>query len=76
MGQMKSLSDQAGLPECPCCLNAMELVRQWPRIGGLPEMKSFKCRSCDVTFTEAVTGEAPLPQRANALHLEPCHVWH
>jgi hypothetical protein len=76
MGRMKRRSEHSGLPECPCCLEAMELVGRWPRLGGLPEMMSFKCGSCDVTFTEAVTGEAALPQRANALHLETCHVWH
>jgi hypothetical protein len=44
--------------------------------GGLPEMHSFQCKLCDVSFTEAVTGEAALPERASAPHSEEYHARH
>jgi len=73
---MRRKSDEDDSPECPYCLETMELIRRWPRTGGHPERKSFGCPGCDVTFTEVVTGGVPLPERANVLHLEPCHVRH
>jgi hypothetical protein len=30
----------------------------------------FECRRCGFAFTEAVTGAAPIAERATALHLE------
>jgi hypothetical protein len=32
----------------------MTLARVTPRLGGLPELQTFVCRPCGVTFTEAV----------------------
>jgi len=32
----------------------MRLARTIPRLGGLPELRTYECRACGVTFTEAV----------------------
>jgi len=44
----------ASTPNCPHCAKPMRLARTIPRLGGLPELRTYECRACGVTFTEAV----------------------
>jgi hypothetical protein len=46
------------------------------RTGGLPTLNMFECQRCGFVFTEADTGEAPIVERATALHLEEYTVRH
>jgi len=39
----------------------MKLARITPRVGGLPELQTFECRPCGVTFTEAVEDRMARP---------------
>ena len=57
-------------PRCPGCIRPMILRQNRSRTGGLPELHIFECSSCGYMFAEAVTGEAPIAERASALHLE------
>ena len=41
-------------PACPSCGNPMPLVRAIPA-SGLPELRTYDCRQCGVTMTEAAT---------------------
>ena len=52
----------ANIPLCPNCSKPMRLARVTPRFGGLPELKTFECRPCGVTLTEAVEN---LPAQSN-----------
>jgi hypothetical protein len=52
------------------------LAKTWPRLGGLPELKTFECEGCSIVFTEVATGEAPIQERVIALHQEPYHQLH
>jgi transposase-like protein len=45
---------EPNVPLCPNCGRRMTLARVTPRLGGLPELQTFVCRPCGVTFTEAV----------------------
>ena len=41
-------------PCCPSCGEAMRrFVRLIPKIGGLTELETFKCRACEVWIAEA-----------------------
>lgn len=42
----------------------MRLARTIPRLGGLPELQTYECRACGVSFTEAVEAgrEADAPR--------------
>jgi len=48
------ISAGSNTPICPSCGRPMELARITPRLGGLPELQTFVCRSCGETLTEAV----------------------
>ena len=48
-------------PHCPSCGRLMKLARITPRVGGLPELQTFECRPCGVTFTEAVEDRMARP---------------
>lgn len=48
-------------PKCPSCGKPMKLARVTPRFGGLPELRSFECRPCNVTLTEAVEDMSAQP---------------
>ena len=39
-------------PRCPRCAQPMRLVRRTPRFGGLPDLYTFECRSCEISHTE------------------------
>jgi hypothetical protein len=40
------------VPRCPRCAQPMRLVRRTPRFGGLPDLYTFECRSCEISHTE------------------------
>jgi len=40
-------------PRCPNCGRPMTLARVTPRVGGLPELRTFVCRICRITMTVA-----------------------
>jgi hypothetical protein len=50
----------ADAPLCPSCGRPMRFVRAVPRFAALPELRTFECKSCAVTYTEAAepSGEA------------------
>ena len=48
------------LPMCPNCGKPMILVRSVPKIGALPELRTYNCRSCGETVTE---GDKPVQMR-------------
>jgi len=39
-------------PRCRCCAQAMRLTRKTPRFGGLPDLYTFECRSCETSHVE------------------------
>jgi hypothetical protein len=39
-------------PRCPRCAQPMRLVRRTPRFGGLPDLYTFECQSCEISHTE------------------------
>ena len=39
-------------PRCPCCAQAMHLARKTPRFGGLPDLYTFECLSCETSHIE------------------------
>jgi hypothetical protein len=45
---------------CPNCGKPMILVRSVPKIGALPELRTYNCRSCGETVTE---GDKPVQMR-------------
>jgi transposase-like protein len=49
---------------CPACGRPMRLVKSAPR-GGLPELQTFECRACGISFTQAA-------ERAEG-RFEPAH---
>lgn len=44
-------------PLCPHCCQPMRLARTVPRLGGLPELRTYECRACGVSFTQAAEQE-------------------
>jgi hypothetical protein len=38
-------------PCCPSCGTAMRYVRS---VGGLPELRTYECRACGLSITEAL----------------------
>jgi len=49
---------------CPSCRTAMTLARTTPRLGGMPELRSFECKSCGTILTEAVDNRSSPPRGA------------
>jgi len=39
---------------CPACGNPMRLAAVVPRVAGHPELRSFKCMSCNEVITKPV----------------------
>lgn len=46
---------------CPSCSMQMHLVRVVPRLGGLAELRSYKCKSCGTTLTRFADEQLNLP---------------
>ncbi len=44
---------QQPTPVCPNCGKPMLFVRSVPKIGALPELRTYNCGSCGETVTEA-----------------------
>lgn len=44
-------------PLCPNCGRAMVFRRAIPRFAALPELRTYECKACAVTYTEAVETE-------------------
>ena len=42
------------VPLCPHCGRPMRFVRAVPRLAALPELRTYACRACGVSYTEAV----------------------
>jgi rubredoxin len=38
---------------CPSCGRPMRFVLSVPSFGAFPELRTFKCKVCGVTYTEA-----------------------
>jgi hypothetical protein len=38
---------------CPTCCKPMRFARSTPGIGALPELKTYDCKECGTTITEA-----------------------
>jgi transposase-like protein len=64
------------IPVCPKCARAMRLAKTTPRLGGLPELRTYQCKECVMVFTEIMTGPGPIAERACVLNFEAglCHV--
>ncbi len=45
-------------PLCPNCGQTMRFVRAVPRLGALPELRTYECKPCGVSYTEAAEAEA------------------
>jgi hypothetical protein len=55
----------------------MTLSRNTQRAAtGLPDLNVFECSRCGYMFAEAVTGAAPIAERASLLHMEAFTVRH
>lgn len=61
---MENSSDR---PVCSQCVARMTLVAVEPRLGGLPELRTFCCEACNCVFTEVVSSD--LPDRVMMLDL-------
>jgi len=38
---------------CPACGRPMQLISSVSRFGSFPELRTFECKSCGITYTEA-----------------------
>ena len=46
-------SDTPPVPPCPSCGRPMRFVRAVPRFAALPELRTYECKACAVSYTEA-----------------------
>ena len=46
-------AEQKPVPACPSCRKPMRFVRSTPKIGALPELRTYNCMLCGETVTEA-----------------------
>ena len=44
-------------PRCPDCGKQMLFQRSLPKLGGLPELQTFKCENCGAVVTQEVAAE-------------------
>lgn len=42
---------------CPACGRPMRVVMIIPRFGSFPELRTYECRDCGVSYTEAAKEE-------------------
>lgn len=52
-----TILDDGGAPLCPGCSEPMRFVRAIPRFAALPELRTYECKPCGVTYTGAVTAD-------------------
>jgi transcription elongation factor Elf1 len=43
-------------PDCPACGALMAFVATVPKLGGLPELRTFNCEVCGEVITNEVEG--------------------
>lgn len=48
----------ADTPLCPSCARPMHFVRAVPRFAALPELRTYECKACGVSYTEAIERDA------------------
>jgi rubredoxin len=48
----------ADTPPCPSCGRPMRFVRAVPRFAALPELRTYECKGCGVSYTEAIEPDA------------------
>jgi len=46
--------DLRDTPACPNCGKPMRFVRSVPRLAALPELRTYGCKACGVSYTAAV----------------------
>jgi hypothetical protein len=51
---ISSTDESQNAPLCPSCGRPMRLKRAVPRLGALPELRTYDCAACGVTYTQAV----------------------
>ncbi len=49
-----AILDDAETPLCTSCGKPMRFVSAIPRLAALPELRTFECKPCGVTFTAEV----------------------
>lgn len=42
------------MPLCPKCGRPMRFRRAVPRFAALPELRTYECTACTVTYTQAI----------------------
>jgi predicted amidophosphoribosyltransferase len=58
-------------PLCPRCRQPMAFVGSVPKIGALPELRTYQCKPCRETVTEADEPPASWAQPSDATHYSP-----
>ena len=48
-----AILDEADTPLCPSCGQPMRFVRAIPRFASLPELRTYECKACGESYTEA-----------------------
>lgn len=60
-GQIHSMDSANVVPIsrhfCPACGRPMGIVLVIPRFGSFPELRTYECKSCGVSYTEAAKDE-------------------
>jgi hypothetical protein len=46
--------DAPDTPPCPSCRQPMIFKRAVPRFAALPELRTYECKACGITFTAAI----------------------
>jgi hypothetical protein len=55
-GILAAMSDEPkDVRQCPQCEGTMTLVRITPKIGALPELRSYRCGECEEVITVELT---------------------
>lgn len=49
-----AILDDGETPLCVSCGKPMRFVRAVPRFAALPELRTYECKACGVTYTAAV----------------------
>lgn len=52
-----TILDDEGTPLCPSCSGPMRFMRSVPRFAALPELRTYECKPCGVTYTGSVSAD-------------------
>ncbi len=52
--ELRPREEKPSLPACPCEGSEMALVRVNPRLGALPELRTYRCAKCGAVETVEV----------------------